>query len=243
MVLSSQNITVVTDFFKLMNLLENATIKCMLYFVCWWRLCNNYLPNQTETTTCWQILTDAMIISVHRGVTHIIPGRYGYGKAPPVASLPKVKGQAPRWDQSRRQRRSAPARVHHSGFRGQGVSRSNKLLPPSGPHHYSPSYTQPRAQQPKYNRVWAPLYQPGSTMKAQDQQEEPSGSGTLEKQNQERPYSPLPTSHCRGEPSHHRVCRNQVRSISIFFFFFFLFCLFFVSLHRLQRNFREKICF
>lgn len=179
---------------------------------------------------------DAMIISVHRGVTHIIPGRYGYGKAPPAASLPKVKGQAPRWDQTRRQRRSAPARVHHSRFRGQGVSRSNKLLPPSGPHHDGPSYTQLRAQQPKYNRVWAPLYQPGSTMKAPAQQEEPSGSRTAEEQNLERPYSPLPTSYCRGESAHHRVCSNQVRSSSSSS------GLFFVSLHRLLRNFTGNIC-
>lgn len=162
------------------------------------------------------MLTDtAMIIYVYRGVPHIIPGRYGYGKVPPLASLPKVKGQAPRWDQPRRQRRSAPTRDHHSGFRNQGVSRSNKLLPPSGHHRYGPSYTQLRAQQPKFNRVWAPLYQPGSTKNGLDQQEEPSGSRTLEEQTQERPYSPLPTSYCRGEASHHRICRNQVCSFAL----------------------------
>lgn len=132
---------------------------------------------------------------------------------PTLASVPKVKGQARRWDQPRRQRRSAPARVHHSGSRGPGVSRTNKLHPPSGPHHYSFSY---RPHEPQYNRVWAPLYQPGSTNQNPERQEDPLGSRTLEEQNQERPYSPLPTSHCRGEPSHHRVCRNQVGSSALY---------------------------
>lgn len=163
---------------------------------------------------------DALIFIVLRRATHIVPGRYGYGKAPYVASLQRDKGQSPGRDYPHRQRRSAAAHAHHPGTGGQGGPRSNNLDPSSGAHPYNRPYTQRRAQQPKYNPVWAPLYQPGSTNQAPDQQEVPSGSRTFEEQHQERPYNPLPTSFCRGEHSHYRICSNDVCTFAHFHYCF-----------------------
>ncbi|XP_044029932.1 thrombospondin type-1 domain-containing protein 4-like isoform X2 [Siniperca chuatsi] len=143
-----------------------------------------------------------------RRVTHIIPGRYSYGRAPYVAPLQTDTGQGS--GKARRQRHSAAADTHHQTTRGHGGHRSNSMDLSNIVHHYSRPYMQPRAQQPKNSQVWAPLYQPGSANQAQVQQELQSGSQTSgPQQHQERPYNPLPTSFCIGEHARYSICNNN----------------------------------
>ncbi|XP_042343905.1 thrombospondin type-1 domain-containing protein 4-like [Plectropomus leopardus] len=143
--------------------------------------------------------------------SHIIPGRYGYGRAPYVTPLQTDTGQASRTARPHRQRRSPAADARHYTTRGHGGHRSNNLDPSSNLHPYSRPYVQPRLQQPRNNQVWAPLYQPGSTTnQAQVQQEPQSSSQTSGPQHhQERPYNPLPSSFCTGEHAHYRICNSN----------------------------------
>uniref|UniRef100_A0A8C4IMG7 Thrombospondin type 1 domain containing 4 n=1 Tax=Dicentrarchus labrax TaxID=13489 RepID=A0A8C4IMG7_DICLA len=151
-----------------------------------------------------------VVVFVFRRVTHIIPGRYGYGRAPYVAPLQTDTGQGVETARPHRQRRSAAADAHHPPARSHGGHRSNNLDPSTNVHHYSRPYMQPRAQKPKNNQVWAPLYQPGSGNQAQVQQEVQSGSQTYgPQQHQERPYDPLPSSSCTGEHAHYRICNSN----------------------------------
>ncbi|KAM7423701.1 hypothetical protein PAMA_000185 [Pampus argenteus] len=143
---------------------------------------------------------------VRRRVSHIIPGRYGYGRAPFVAPSQTDTDQSSGTARSHRQRRSAAADAHHPTARGQGGHRSNNLDPSNNLRHYSRPY-----MQPKNNQVWAPLYQPGSANQAVVQPEGPSGGP---QQRQERPYNPLPTSLCTGEHAHYQLCNSNVRSTS-----------------------------
>ncbi|XP_074465771.1 thrombospondin type-1 domain-containing protein 4 [Sebastes fasciatus] len=146
-----------------------------------------------------------------RRVTHIIPGRYGYGRAPYVAPLQTDTGQGSGTAHPHRQRRSPAADAHHrSTTRGHGGHRSNNLDISSNLHRYSRPYMQPRAQQPKNNQVWAPLYQPGSANQDHVQQEPQSSIQTSgPQQHQERPYNPLPSSFCTGEHAHYSICNSN----------------------------------
>ncbi|TNN48484.1 Thrombospondin type-1 domain-containing protein 4 [Liparis tanakae] len=148
-----------------------------------------------------------------RKVTPITPGRYGYGRAPYVAPLQTDTGQGPGAARPHRQRRSAAADAHqlatrgHGGHGGHGGHRPNNRPPTNTLHRHSRPYVRPRAQQPKHNQVWAPLYQPGSANQGQDQQEpHSSGQASGPQQQQERPYDPLPHSFCPGEHAHSRIC-------------------------------------
>ncbi|KAM3625672.1 uncharacterized protein V6R79_015909 [Siganus canaliculatus] len=139
-----------------------------------------------------------------RRVTHIVPGRYGYGRPPYASPLQTDTGQsagtAPR---PHRQRRSAAADGHRPSSRGHG---SNNRDPSGSPQRYGRPYVLPQN-----NQVWAPLYQPGSASEAPNQQEGSSGSQTYgPQQHPERPYNPLPTSFCRGEHAHYRICSSNV---------------------------------
>ncbi|XP_049457802.1 thrombospondin type-1 domain-containing protein 4-like isoform X2 [Epinephelus fuscoguttatus] len=145
-----------------------------------------------------------------RRVTNIIPGRYGYGRAPYVAPLQTDTGQGSGTAHPHRHRRSPAADAHHPTTRGHGSHRSNNADPSNNLHRYSRPYMQPRAQQPKNNQIWAPLYQPGSANHPQVQQEPQSSSQTSgPPHQQERPYNPLPSSFCTGEHARYRICGSN----------------------------------
>uniref|UniRef100_A0A672ZJR7 PLAC domain-containing protein n=1 Tax=Sphaeramia orbicularis TaxID=375764 RepID=A0A672ZJR7_9TELE len=137
-------------------------------------------------------------------VGHIIPGRYGYGRAPFVAPLQTDTGQGSVTVSPHRQKRSAAADAHHHTSRSHIGHRSNHLDPSNNLHRFSRPYTHPRVQQPKNNQVWAPLYQPEAQQEVQSSSQI-SGS----QQYQERPYNPLPTSYCTGEHARYKICNSN----------------------------------
>ncbi|XP_067451535.1 thrombospondin type-1 domain-containing protein 4-like [Thunnus thynnus] len=144
-----------------------------------------------------------------RRVSHIIPGRYGYGRAPFVAPLQTKADQSSGTARPHRQRRSAVVDAHHPTARGHGGHRSNNLDLSNNLRYYSRPY-----MQPKNNQVWAPLYQPGTANQAV-QQEVPSGGQTSgPQQHQDRPYNPLPTSLCAGEHARYRLCNSNACPLS-----------------------------
>ncbi|XP_074523419.1 thrombospondin type-1 domain-containing protein 4 [Halichoeres trimaculatus] len=148
--------------------------------------------------------------SGRRRVSDIVPGRYGYGRAPYVAPLQTDTGQSSGSPHPHRQRRSAVPDGHHHTSRSYGGSRSNNLDPSINFHSYSRPHFQPRARQPNNNQIWAPLYQPGSVNQGQVQQERQTDSQTSRPwQHQERPYNPLPASYCTGEHAHYRICNSN----------------------------------
>ncbi|KAM8895250.1 thrombospondin type-1 domain-containing protein 4 isoform 1-T1 [Spinachia spinachia] len=139
-----------------------------------------------------------------RRVTQINPGRYGYGRAPYVAPIRTDESRGLGTTRPRRQTRSAAAEAHRHSARGHVGHRSNNLEPANAVHHRS----RPRAQQPKHNQVWAPLYQPGS---ANGVHQEPQSSRQTSgpQQHQQRPYDPLPGSFCTGGHVHYRICNSN----------------------------------
>uniref|UniRef100_A0A8D3CQZ4 Thrombospondin type 1 domain containing 4 n=1 Tax=Scophthalmus maximus TaxID=52904 RepID=A0A8D3CQZ4_SCOMX len=137
----------------------------------------------------------------------IIPGRYGYGRAPHVAPLQTDAGPGSGAARPHRRRRSAAA--HHPAAGGHGGHRSNNPDPPYNHHRYSVPFMQPRAQQPTSNQVWAPLYQPGSANKAEEREPQSGSQTSGPQQHHERPYDPLPTSSCTGEHAHYRICNSN----------------------------------
>uniref|UniRef100_A0A7N6BDI3 PLAC domain-containing protein n=1 Tax=Anabas testudineus TaxID=64144 RepID=A0A7N6BDI3_ANATE len=144
-----------------------------------------------------------------RRVTHIVPGRFGYGKGPYTAPLQTDTGQAFGLTHPQRQRRYPAGDARHPAARGHSSHRSH-TDPSSNSQSYRRPYTQARAKQHKNNNVWAPLYQPGSANHGEVQQEQQSGSQTSgPQQYQERPYNPLPASFCTGEPAHYRICNSN----------------------------------
>ncbi|XP_041842873.1 thrombospondin type-1 domain-containing protein 4-like isoform X2 [Melanotaenia boesemani] len=146
-----------------------------------------------------------------RRVTQIIPGRYGYGRAPYVASLQTDRGQGSETPRRHRQRRSAAAISHHHTARGHNGHSSSSLNNFSSLHRFRRPYMNPRAHHSRNNQVWAPLYQPTSANQAGAQQELQLGSQNSGfQQHQERPYNPLPSSFCTGEHVHHRICNSNV---------------------------------
>ncbi|XP_028999890.1 thrombospondin type-1 domain-containing protein 4-like [Betta splendens] len=136
-----------------------------------------------------------------RRVTHILPGRYGYGKGPYVVPLQTDTGRGSGIAHSHRQRRSAAADGRRPSARGHSVHGLNKK---NNHHHHlrSGASVQARPRQPNTNHLWAPLYQPAAAEQAEVQR---SGS----QQHQERPYSPLPASFCTGERAHYRICNSN----------------------------------
>ncbi|XP_013881562.1 thrombospondin type-1 domain-containing protein 4 isoform X2 [Austrofundulus limnaeus] len=141
----------------------------------------------------------------HRRVPHIIPGKYGYGRAPFVAPLQKNPETSPLY----RQRRSAAANPRqspagrHSTFRSIHLDASNNI------RRFNRPYVHPRAQSPKNNPVWSPLYQPTSR-KAEVQQELQSGH----QQHKDTPYSPLLPTLCTGEHAQYRICNSNACPLS-----------------------------
>ncbi|XP_060898248.1 thrombospondin type-1 domain-containing protein 4-like isoform X1 [Labrus mixtus] len=144
----------------------------------------------------------------HRRVSDIVPGRYGYGRAPYVAPVATDTGQSSSSLHPRRQRRSAAPDGNHYTSRSHGGQRSNNLDPSNNLRPYSRPHSQPRPEQQNSNQVWAPLYQPGSANQAETQQES-GGQTSGPQQHQERPYDPLPASFCTGEHTHYRICDNN----------------------------------
>ncbi|TNM90440.1 hypothetical protein fugu_002729, partial [Takifugu bimaculatus] len=138
-----------------------------------------------------------------RRLTPIIPGIYGYGRAPYVAPLQTDKGQK---TGRNRRRRSAASGAPHFTPRLQGGHRSNSFDLSNQFHPYSVQLKTPPHQN---NQVWAPLYQPEPGSHSQVQQKAPSGSEVYGQQHQQRPYSPLPNSFCAGEHAHFRICSNH----------------------------------
>lgn len=136
-----------------------------------------------------------MCVSVPRRLTPIIPGIYGYGRAPYVAPLQKAAASgAPR----------LTSRV-------QGGHGSNGFHPSEQFHPHS---TQLKTQPPRNNQVWAPLYQPGPGSQGQVQQKAPLSSEVYAQQHRGRPYSPLPASFCAGEHARYRICSNHVGRVT-----------------------------
>ncbi|XP_068612868.1 thrombospondin type-1 domain-containing protein 4-like [Brachionichthys hirsutus] len=140
-----------------------------------------------------------------RRVAHIAPGRYGYGRAPYVTPLLTDAAKNSGTARSHRQRRSAAADAHHAAARGHSGHRSNNLDPSTNLYRYSGPHMQPREQNGQNDRVWAPLYQPGSADQDQAQREGRPSSQTY----QERPYSPLSASFCTGDRAHYSICRSE----------------------------------
>ncbi|KAM9766168.1 thrombospondin type-1 domain-containing protein 4 isoform 2-T3 [Menidia menidia] len=144
--------------------------------------------------------------SENRRVSHILPGRYGYGRAPYVASLQTDVGQGSKTARLRRQRRSAAATSQHLSSRVHSVHRPNS----PGAHRFSRPYAHPDAPHPRNNQVWAPLYQPTSANQVEVHREVQSGTQSSGRPlNPERPYDPLPSSFCTGEHAHHRICNSN----------------------------------
>lgn len=146
-----------------------------------------------------------------RRVTHIIPGKYGYGRAPYVTPLQKDTGTPHLY----RQRRSAAAHLHQSSAGRHSVLRSNHLDASKNLHRFSQLYVRPRAQSPKNNQVWSPLYLPIPPNQAEVQQELQPGH----QQHKDRPYSPLPSSLCTGEHAQFRICNSNVCKSALSFYF------------------------
>lgn len=142
------------------------------------------------------VLTVVLLVS--RRVPPIVPGRYGYGRAPYATPLQTDAAHSSGMSRPHRQRRSAAADGHH-----RGGHRSNN------PHRYSSPYLQPRPQQPQNSQVWAPLYQPGSENQVQPEAQ-PGSRTNRPQQPEERPYNPLPTSFCTGEHTRYRICNINV---------------------------------
>ncbi|KAK5873603.1 hypothetical protein PBY51_018630 [Eleginops maclovinus] len=146
-----------------------------------------------------------------RRVPQISPGRYGYGTAPHVAPLQTDASRSSEMSRPSRQRRSPAAEPWHPYPHHQPTAdhRPHSRDPSNSLHQHSRPYKQLRAQLPRNNQVWAPLYQPGSAHLAQDQQGPGSSSQTSGPQHQERPYNPLPVSSCSGEQAHYRICNSN----------------------------------
>ncbi|XP_076012058.1 thrombospondin type-1 domain-containing protein 4 [Genypterus blacodes] len=144
-----------------------------------------------------------------RRVSHITPGKYGYGRTPFVAPLQTHTGQGS--GTAHRQRRSPATAPLHAPARGHSVHRSNNWGPSGNFNHQGrPPHLQPSATQPKTSQVWAPLYQPSVVQQPQGQQEpEPGGHGSGPQQHHDRPYNPLPVSFCKGEHVHYKICSSD----------------------------------
>uniref|UniRef100_A0A665VP32 PLAC domain-containing protein n=1 Tax=Echeneis naucrates TaxID=173247 RepID=A0A665VP32_ECHNA len=137
-------------------------------------------------------------------VSQIVPGRYGYGRAPYVAPLQKDPGHGSGTARPHRQRRSPAADAHHPAARGRSGHRSNGMDVSNNLRRYSRPYVQP-----KNNQVWASLYQPGSVHQAEEQELQPSSQSSGPHQHLERPYNPLPASFCAGESAHYKICNSN----------------------------------
>ncbi|KAM4602356.1 thrombospondin type-1 domain-containing protein 4 [Polymixia lowei] len=149
-----------------------------------------------------------------RRVSHITPGRYGYGRMPYVAPLETETGPGSGTARPLRQRRSPEAEAYQPASRRHGGHRSSNWEAYNNPHQYSRPYQHPMAPKPKTNPVWASLYQPGSAqqpqIQPQPQQELYSGGqASGPHQHQERPYDPLPTSSCVGEHARYKICNSN----------------------------------
>ncbi|XP_056135345.1 thrombospondin type-1 domain-containing protein 4-like [Lampris incognitus] len=144
----------------------------------------------------------------HRRVSHISPGRYGYGRMPFVARLQKDPGLRSEMAHPHRHRRSPVAEGFQPTARGLGGQRLSNWDTQRKPNHYNRHYQQSRAHQHKNNPVWTSLFQPRSAHKPQ--QELYSGSLVSgPSQHEERPYSPLPATSCRGENARYKMCNTN----------------------------------
>ncbi|XP_012724136.2 thrombospondin type-1 domain-containing protein 4 isoform X1 [Fundulus heteroclitus] len=141
-----------------------------------------------------------------RRVTHIVPGRYGYGRAPYVAPLQADPGRGSGSPRLHRQRRSAAANFLQPVARGHSDRRSHKPEASNNLHRFTEPYANPRTQQSRNNQVWAPLYQPTSAKQAEVQAGGRTSGHQLHK---ERPYNPLPSSFCTGEHARYRICNSN----------------------------------
>lgn len=143
-----------------------------------------------------------IFVCASRRVPHTIPGKYGYGRAPFVAPLQKN----PETPHLYRQRRSAAANPRQSSAGRHSTFRSIHLDASNNIRRFNRPYVHPRAQSPKNNPVWSPLYQPASRNQAEAQQELHSGH----QQHKDTSYSPLPSSFCTGEHAQYRICNSNV---------------------------------
>lgn len=144
---------------------------------------------------------------VFRRVPHIVPGRYGYGRAPHVAPLLVDSDRGSASPRLHRQRRSAAANSLQHVTGGHNDFQSFKLDASNNPHHLTRPYVHPRTQHHRNNQVWASLYQPTSANQAEVQTGSQTSSHHLHK---ERPYNPLPSSFCTGEHAHYKICNSNV---------------------------------
>ncbi|KAJ0001984.1 hypothetical protein NQD34_001780, partial [Periophthalmus magnuspinnatus] len=138
---------------------------------------------------------------------HMVPGRYGYGRAPSGRTSPD-KSQDTGRSRSHRHSRSPEGNLNLQGSRRQGDHYTNYPGVSRSPHQYGRSFVHRRLpQQPTNNPVWAPLYQPGRAEPgphAENHQEIQPGN-----QQPDRPYDPLPVSFCNGEHARYKICTNS----------------------------------
>ncbi|XP_043952144.1 thrombospondin type-1 domain-containing protein 4 isoform X1 [Gambusia affinis] len=139
-------------------------------------------------------------------VTHIVPGKYGYGRTPHVAPLLVASGRGSASPRLHRQKRSPAANSLQAFPRGYTDLRSHKLDASNNLHRFTRPYVHPRTQHPRNNQLWTSLYQPASSNQAEVQTGSHTSSHQLHK---ERPYNPLPSSFCTGEHAHYRICNSN----------------------------------
>uniref|UniRef100_A0A8C5H845 PLAC domain-containing protein n=1 Tax=Gouania willdenowi TaxID=441366 RepID=A0A8C5H845_GOUWI len=164
--------------------------------------------NSSSRGDVWRTRTKETRPGERRRVVHT-PGRYGYGRAPYVAPLQTDTEIPPPY----RQKRSAADNSHHPSPRGHDSHRSNNLDSSMNHRLYNRPYSQQQTQQSRNSQVWVPLYQPGSV-----QQEIQSGSATPGFPRHDRPYNPMPSSFCTGQPTRHRICNSNVRQSTLLYF-------------------------
>ncbi|KAJ0056219.1 hypothetical protein NL108_004502, partial [Boleophthalmus pectinirostris] len=140
--------------------------------------------------------------------SHMVPGRYGYGRATSVRTSHTDKSQDAGRGSSHRHRRSPEGNLNFQGSRRQGDRQTNYPGTSRSPQQYERSFINHRLpQQPMNNPVWAPLYQPegaGPGPQAENNQEIQPGNPQPE-----RPYDPLPVSFCNGEHARYKICTNS----------------------------------
>lgn len=133
---------------------------------------------------------------------HIIPGRYGYGRAPSVSISQTDRGQDRR--RIHRPRRSPEGDTHLQGSRRHSDHWAQHLSISTNPQQHSRPLLH---SVPATSQVWAPLYQSGAVgpgTQAENQQEIQPGN-----QQPERPYDPLHVSSCSGEHVRYKSCTRS----------------------------------
>ncbi|KAK7913517.1 hypothetical protein WMY93_013728 [Mugilogobius chulae] len=137
---------------------------------------------------------------------HMVPGRYGFGRAPSVPTSKTERGQGFGRRSSHKHRRSLEGTINPYGSRRRGDHQTDRLGSSRSVHQYGRSFHHRVPQHPRNDPVWVPLFQShgeGPGPQAENQKTQP------ENQPSERPYDPLPLSFCTGEYVRYKICTNS----------------------------------